>query len=887
MDQTIDVRIRAQTAELKAGLNQAATITKEAAQAMRQSLAGATASMQHSMSQTSARIATSGATMSTAMKASADAMKMSVASMGGAFSNLFTVLAKTPAQLGLVVAAFAGLAAIKKGVSDTLEFTEASMDLGRTLGVSASQASIFKLAAEDLGFTQGELEGASKGLTRQLKSNEGGMNAMGLTTRDANGNFKSLDKLLTDGISLLNTYKEGTDRNVAAQALFGRGLSTSSKLMLYNAEKQKELETMAKDLNLMVGTRSVEAWNKLDQSMDTVGFVFKAIFKMIGDTVIPIFNQLADLLRDALPSAIIILKIAFGGLAIAMNIVVAAASHIVYALINAFNTVKIVGIAIGEVISKTMTGDFTGAANAVKAAGVKLGNEWATNLKKIEKANQAAATNIKHIWARDTPIAKAPDGSKSASDKGGEKNAAGGGLVAAWEGELDRMKLTFTEMKNTEGSFQAYSIEEELKFWQAKLALTQQGTADNIAVRKKLAEISKDLNEDAFQADIKRLNGQLVEAKNNENKKLAIIEEEVALTLKAYGEGSKEYEQVENKRIIIAQKAVERENAYRYAQLAAEEETAQLSYELAKTSQAELILQKAQFENKRFAIAQAAAQASLSQIDPDKDPVKYAEQAGVIQQIEIDHQAKMRDIKHQLTREQNQPELAIFSAMQSGFESAILNMTTRTQSFASILSALFKDIYKVFLVEMSVKPLAQIAARFAKEQILHRMMGLFQIGTQAQASAAVASLKTAEASQVVAANAAEGASGAAASQAAIPLVGPALGTAAAIAMFAFVMGFLGKGGGSATTTTRTIPSAAGGFDIPEGLNPVTQLHEKEMVLPAEHAQTIRNLKGSNVAFEALNFHITTMDSKGVKEFLLNNKMALAESLKSALRDFKA
>ena len=342
-----------------------------------------------------------------------------------------------------------------------------------------------------------------------------------------------------------------------------------------------------------------------------------------------------------------------------------------------------------------------------------------------------------------------------------------------------------------------------------------------------------------------------------------------------------------DQRVAIAQKAVERENAYRYAQLAAEEETAQLSYELAKTSQAELILQKAQFENKRFAITQAAAQASLSQIDPDKDPVKYAEQAGVIQQIEMDHQAKMRDIKHQLTREQNQPELAIFSAMQAGFESAILNMTTRAQSFASILSALFKDIYKVFLVEMSVKPLAQIAARFAKEQILHRMMGLFQIGTQAQASAAVASLKTAEASQVVAANAAEGASGAAASQAAIPLVGPALGTAAAIAMFAFVMGFLGKGGGSATTTTRTIPSAAGGFDIPEGLNPVTQLHEKEMVLPAEHAQTIRNLKGSNVAFEALNFHITTMDSKGVKEFLLNNKMALAESLKSALRDFKA
>jgi len=36
-------------------------------------------------------------------------------------------------------------------------------------------------------------------------------------------------------------------------------------------------------------------------------------------------------------------------------------------------------------------------------------------------------------------------------------------------------------------------------------------------------------------------------------------------------------------------------------------------------------------------------------------------------------------------------------------------------------------------------------------------------------------------------------------------------------------------------------SAEGGFDIPAGLNPVTQLHEQEMVLPKEQANTIRSL----------------------------------------------
>jgi hypothetical protein len=38
-----------------------------------------------------------------------------------------------------------------------------------------------------------------------------------------------------------------------------------------------------------------------------------------------------------------------------------------------------------------------------------------------------------------------------------------------------------------------------------------------------------------------------------------------------------------------------------------------------------------------------------------------------------------------------------------------------------------------------------------------------------------------------------------------------------------------------------IPSAAGGYDIPSGLNPLTQLHEREMVLPARYADMIRGM----------------------------------------------
>jgi hypothetical protein len=41
------------------------------------------------------------------------------------------------------------------------------------------------------------------------------------------------------------------------------------------------------------------------------------------------------------------------------------------------------------------------------------------------------------------------------------------------------------------------------------------------------------------------------------------------------------------------------------------------------------------------------------------------------------------------------------------------------------------------------------------------------------------------------------------------------------------------------------PSAADGYDIPAGVNPMTQLHEKEMVLPAKYADTIRTMTGTD------------------------------------------
>lgn len=110
----------------------------------------------------------------------------------------------------------------------------------------------------------------------------------------------------------------------------------------------------------------------------------------------------------------------------------------------------------------------------------------------------------------------------------------------------------------------------------------------------------------------------------------------------------------------------------------------------------------------------------------------------------------------------------------------------------------------------------------------------------------------------------------------------ALGAAA----FAGVAGIVSK-----------VASARGGYDIPSGVNPLTQLHEEEMVLPKQHANTIRAL-GKNLSSGAIGGSggsteqpiyfsptIQAWDSKDVKRFMKKHGRELAESLSSFNRNF--
>ncbi len=248
------------------------------------------------------------------------------------------------------------------------------------------------------------------------------------------------------------------------------------------------------------------------------------------------------------------------------------------------------------------------------------------------------------------------------------------------------------------------------------------------------------------------------------------------------------------------------------------------------------------------------------------------------------------------------------SRMSGLWDKGIQSMMNGTLTWKNAMNAIFTELAGAFVQSMISEPLKKYAASLARR--IAMKLGFIKTetaaevtGQAAQTGAVVAgettktmatstgalarlAIKAGEAIKSIMMYAWEAMAGAFKAMVSIPYIGPVLAVAAGASALALVGGLAGK-----------IKSARGGYDIPAGVNPVTQLHEEEMVLPKQHANTIRALGksltsdggigggGGSSAQTFNNFTIQAWDSKDVRRFMEKHGRELASGLKGHRRNF--
>ena len=578
--------------------------------------------------------------------------------------------------------------------------------------------------------------------------------------------------------------------------------------------------------------------------LEKIGKVFDAFGAIIRAAVVWAIESFGDLWAAIQNGAAAAAKAAISSIENLVNSTIVGINRVIE-LAN-----KVPGISIGTVKGVELVGK--GPVQNTPKVGRSFDEIYA------EEAARQQQGGLQQYFASKRPSGKSAGGGGGSSRRsvpsgggGGSGRGRGGGgsggsggkndQMQKWEAEIKAQKLAHEEMR-VEGKTHAdWDLNRERAYWKEKLSLVDAGGKDGVKIREKIVSLEHSL------------------AKQSTEAKLRQVEE---------------WEKADKYRLDL------------------EAEAADQALSAGRISQLERLDLEIEFENRRYQIAYDALQERIALAEQDPTYSEAAVEKLKQQVGELDRGHSLNQEKNQGKREQQRrkdaPSLVemlqdggknVWEEAQQQMGQAFSAMLSRTQNFRQAMKNFFKSMGQTFIQEMVTKPLAGMMQRMVQESAIYKMIFGTKEALETAAAAKTAATKATETTAVVSSNAVQAASGAAASQASIPYVGPILAVAAMAAMMAAVMGLMGGGGGGgATTTTTRIPSAAGGWDIPAGINPLTQLHENEMVLPAEHAQTIRDMAGQGGGGDTIVINTTGGD------FI--HKKDLAKLLKQLNRDFK-
>lgn len=477
---------------------------------------------------------------------------------------------------------------------------------------------------------------------------------------------------------------------------------------------------------------------------------------------------------------------------------------------------------------------------------------------------------------------KARDDEESSSTKK-EKGAASElqKLMARWEAE----KLIIEQRYETKKMFydKEKQLEDEIAFLSANSG-SLKTERERVSLKRKIDQDKIQLGQLRLNAEVKQLREELEEKKGNYEEQLRIEDQILA----HYRKGSGEYNDELKKRLKMVENHKKDMAEIKRDELQAETESNLdlLDEQISSTKEQlinyeithdEYIKKMREFIAEKYRLKRLEFQADLDSDDPK---VKSKAELG-IKKLDRQEGKENRGINVDVAKNSVKVWDDAFKQLENSSSSHFEKMLAGQERFSKAMKGIAADMAK-FAIKEGEKELFTFLRNQAKKLLTHSSgeaqmngitatgqgarLGLMQAGQaremgiklpslgfhQALETSKTVATEAGEAERTAATEAGEGESliikaagaiksiamdawqamaGAYAAISSIPVVGPVLAPAAAAAAFAGVVA-IGK----------NIASASGGYDIPAGVNPLTQLHEQEMVLPKEHANTIRNLK---------------------------------------------
>jgi hypothetical protein len=165
-------------------------------------------------------------------------------------------------------------------------------------GLSTDTLQELRFATDQLGVSFSAVQTATDGLTRRLlQADEEGskvadvMASIGVSVRDAAGEFRSMDELFPDVISKLSGLRNETERNALAVKIFGGAASELTPLLNAGEEGLEQLTKQARQMGLVMSRDSIDALVRFKDQVSALKMQFGAASNEIGAAFVPLLTE--------------------------------------------------------------------------------------------------------------------------------------------------------------------------------------------------------------------------------------------------------------------------------------------------------------------------------------------------------------------------------------------------------------------------------------------------------------------------------------------------------------------------------------------------------------------------------------------------------------------
>ena len=226
-------------------------------------------------------------------------MQGGVGQVTSAFASLTPAIAGVTALLG-------GGAAFAGSVSAFLDLAAGVKQLETRFGMSADAASNMSTQLKIVGISTDDYTSMAFKLDKQIKSNETGINALGVATRDENGHLLDQKTLLGNAASAMMQYEAGTNRNEVAMRLFGKSGSDAMALLKLNEATAIRAAELTSAYGLALDDVSLKKAKDYKIAMNEVKLAGESIASHVGQALVPgltdLANAFTNIAIDAMPT---------------------------------------------------------------------------------------------------------------------------------------------------------------------------------------------------------------------------------------------------------------------------------------------------------------------------------------------------------------------------------------------------------------------------------------------------------------------------------------------------------------------------------------------------------------------------------------------------------